>query len=64
MSDFNYDFVSLCWNLFQVLVLGVLPISAVTVLAIYIKRILIALGEKKAFLTATGQQHTRTLKRS
>jgi len=64
MTGFDYDFVSLCWTLFQILVLGVLPVTAVIIFAIYLKRILVALGEKRLILGEIGRRHTRSLKRS
>lgn len=48
--SFEYDFLSLAATIFQVLVLGVLPLAAVAIFGIYIKRILTALGEKKKLM--------------
>jgi sorbitol-specific phosphotransferase system component IIC len=47
MAQFDADFVELCAMIFRILVLGVLPLTAVVILGIYIKKILEALGENR-----------------
>lgn len=48
--SFEYDFLSLAASIFQILVLGVLPMCSVVILGIYLRRIMIAMGEKRKIL--------------
>ena len=47
MTSFEVDFLTMCAWIFRVLVFGVLPLLLVGVFAIYLKKILEAVGESR-----------------
>ena len=47
MSSFEVDFLTMCAWIFRVLVFGILPLLVVGIFAIYLKKILEAIGENR-----------------
>ena len=49
MSSFEVDFLGLCAWIFQILVFGLLPLTAIAILAVYMKKIIEAIGQTRTF---------------